>query len=61
MKIVKKQVFGISFTLGGLILCIGAVFVENLLVIPGFIFFVAGLLIWNPGGLMENIYPPLFK
>lgn len=40
-------------------MCIGALFLENLLAIPGFIFLIAGLLLWNPGGIMENLYPPL--
>ncbi len=59
MKISKNHVWGISFTIAGILMCIGALFLENLLAIPGFIILIAGLLLWNPGGIMENLYPPL--
>lgn len=59
MKITKKQFFGSGLTLIGIVLCLGAIFIENMLAIPGFIILIAGLLLWNPGGIMENLYPPL--
>ena len=59
MKITKKQFFGAGLTLIGIVLCLGAIFIENMLAIPGFIILIAGLLLWNPGGIMENLYPPL--
>jgi len=59
MKITKKQFFGAGLTIIGIVLCLGAIFIENFLAVPGFILLIAGLLLWNPGGIMENLYPPL--
>ena len=59
MKISKKQAWGIGFTVVGILLCVGAIFVENLLAVPGFMLLISGLLLWNPGGLMEYLHPPL--